>query len=316
MSRVQTQASHQQSGRPRRELHVMVICEWDTARKYRVILRGNLDKLEVRKLKGYIHDRTGVAPEDQTLILDGRIIDINARVGSVGLYPDANIILRHNNLPKAPAANPQKYYSPSESDVESRQFSSKASYSQHGGKPHNVGRLGHYPLPYDQEDEPSPPHPDHIGRMRQYEEEMRQLEAMIPPNPSYVNELHAGRNDLHAMQERLALERERFMSEQVEAFRATVCGKMTPDAYDERKQRMLGPSRTELMEQVRILEAQRDEAIGVNAVQGAHIQSQHFEMNEIRHTLNGQRDVINAQRPFVVAASPRRKHSMIHQLSR
>eukprot|EP01064_Diplonema_japonicum_P032752 TRINITY_DN6237_c0_g1_i1.p1 TRINITY_DN6237_c0_g1~~TRINITY_DN6237_c0_g1_i1.p1 ORF type:complete len:287 (+),score=30.49 TRINITY_DN6237_c0_g1_i1:457-1317(+) len=197
----------------KRERHLFVICEWDETQRYRVILRGSLQGLDVMKLKGHIERTSGVPAEDQTLVLNKRILQDQEMVVNVGLEHGAVIHLRVSNMrgqqeqpPPLPSPVPsaqsegyqvrrREYHTPSEGS--SCGFKGRVSSTNSSGCS-ACKKL----------------RPDHQGRMRQMSAE---IDRYLPrPNPAGVDENFAGRNDLPAVVERYHIETYKHLQDQLD----------------------------------------------------------------------------------------------------
>ena len=298
------------------EMNVIISCDWDPGRRYRMVLRGNMAKLNVRTLKGYIEERTGVPVYDQTILYHNNEMIDGQSVKSVGLREGSTIVLKKPLQgqddfppPEKPPQNfehqvqhPQHnisgppYFSPSESDVNSHQFT-QSSYEPppirniHSSEDLRRTRLSHYPAPVEEQHR-TPPLPDRVGRIRQVEEQFMDLMTKIPPNPSYTNEYFAGRNDLPSMEERMALEREFILRDRLEQMKEDIAATTEKPSWEERRNRMIGPSRLSLMQKVKSLEATITEAKAQTLVAQSTINDQRGALNKYKQVLNTQRDFL------------------------
>ena len=72
---------------------IMVVSELD-GRKFKMVMRGNIGKLSVEKIKRYLEKSTGIHIDDQILSMDGLVLD-NTMVGEdFGLFSEAVLNLR------------------------------------------------------------------------------------------------------------------------------------------------------------------------------------------------------------------------------
>lgn len=71
---------------------ILVVCEED-GRKFKMVMRGDVNKLSVSKIKRYLHKSTGAPPEQQALSFGGKLLTDEMLGEDFGLHPNATLRL-------------------------------------------------------------------------------------------------------------------------------------------------------------------------------------------------------------------------------